>query len=106
MFNLDFKKFIESLNANRVRYLVVGGYADALHGHPRYTKDLEVWVKHNRENGRALINALEAFGMGSLGSSEEDFLIPDQVVQLGYPPNRIDILISISGVAFAECYLK
>jgi len=106
MFNQDFKEFIESLNANLVRYLIVGGYAVALHGHPRYTKDLDVWVECSRENAQALIRALAQFGMGSLGLSEEDFLNPDQVVQLGNPPNRIDILTSISGVEFSECYAR
>jgi hypothetical protein len=104
MFDQDFKEFIGSLNDNHVRYLVVGGYAVAFHGHPRYTKDLDIWVECNRENAQALIQALGQFGMGSLGLSEEDFLVPDQVVQLGYPPNRIDILVSISGVDFSECY--
>jgi hypothetical protein len=87
-----------------VRYLVIGGYAVALHGHPRYTKDLDIWVERSRENAQALLQALAQFGMGSLGLSEEDFLTPDQVVQIGYPPNRIDILVSISGVEFPECF--
>lgn len=104
MFNQDFKEFIESLNANQVRYLVVGGYAVALHGHPRYTKNLDIWVERSRENAQALLQALAQFGMGSLGLTEEDFLEPDQVVQLGYPPNRIDILVMVSGVEFADCY--
>ncbi len=106
MFSQDFKEFIESLNANHVRYLVVGGYAVALHGHPRYTKDLEIWVECNLQNAQALIKALSQFGMGSLGLSEQDFLTPDQVVQLGYPPEKIDILVSISGVEFTECFSK
>jgi hypothetical protein len=106
MFSQDFKEFIESLNANHVRYLVVGGYAVALHGHPRYTKDLDIWVECNNQNAQALMQALSQFGMGSLGLSEQDFLVPDQVVQLGYPPNRIDILVSISGVEFSECFPK
>jgi len=106
MFSQDFKEFIESLNANQVRYLVVGGYAVALHGHPRYTKDLDVWVECNNQNAQALIRALSQFGMGSLGLSERDFLVPEQVVQIGYPPNRIDILVSISGVEFSECFPK
>ncbi len=104
MFNQDFKEFIESLNANQARYLVIGGYAVALHGHPRYTKDLDVWVEQSRENAQALIQALEQFGMGSLGLTADDFSVPDQVVQLGYPPNRIDILGTVSGVEFADCY--
>ncbi len=106
MFNQDFKEFIALLNRNKVRYLVVGGYALALHGHPRYTKDLDVWVECSRKNAGSLLRALSQFGMGSLGLSEGDFLVPDQVVQLGYPPNRIDILLAASGVEFRECYPK
>ena len=104
MFNQDFKEFIESLNAKEVKYLIVGGYAVALHGYPRYTKDLDVWVECSPENAEAILMALEQFGMESLGLKAEDFLEPDQVIQIGYPPNRIDILLSISGVEFAECY--
>ncbi len=104
MFNQDFKEFFESLNDNHVRYLVVGGYAVAFHGHPRFTKDIDIWVDRSIENSHALILAIEQFGMGSLGLKEEDFLNPDQVVQIGYPPDRIDILVSITGVEFSECY--
>ena len=65
--NPDFKEFIRSLNANRVRYLVVGGYAVAFHGHPRYTKDMDVWLDLNQENAERVIQALEQFGFGALG---------------------------------------
>jgi predicted nucleotidyltransferase len=102
--NQDFREFIQSLNDNRVRYLVVGGYAVALHGHPRYTKDIDVWIEMSRENAENLIKALEQFGFGALGLSEADFLVPDQVIQLGQPPNRIDLLVTLSGVDFAPCY--
>ncbi len=104
MFNQDFREFIESLNANQVRYLIIGGYAVALHGHPRYTKDLDVWVERSLDNAQALLRALEQFGMGSLGLTTDDFLIPNQVVQLGYPPNRIDLLVTVSGVEFTDCF--
>ncbi len=104
MLNQDFKEFIRSLNDNRVRYLVVGGYAVALHGHPRYTKDVDVWIEMSSENAANMIKALEQFGFGSLGLKEIDFLIPDQVVQLGQPSNRIDLLVNLSGVDFATCY--
>ena len=103
MLSRDFKEFTESLNENDVRYLVVGGYAVALHGHPRYTKDLDVWIGFERENLSKLIEALDDFGFGSLGLSIADFE-PDQIVQLGYPPNRIDILVSLEGVDFDTCY--
>jgi len=106
MLNRDFKEFIELLNVNQVRYLVVGGYAVALHGYPRHTKHLDIWIDLSRGNARVLLKALDQFGMGSLGLKEEDFLVPEQVVQLGYPPNRIDILVSISGVDFTMCYAK
>lgn len=67
MLNPDFKEFIELLNANRVRYLVVGGYAVALHGYPRYTKDMDIWIERTPENAARLLKALEQFGFASLG---------------------------------------
>ena len=104
MLNPDFKDFVASLNASGARYLVVGGYAVALHGHPRYTKDIDVWLEATPENAPRIVKALEAFGFGSLGLTQSDFLIPDQVVQLGFPPNRIDLLTSLTGVDFESCY--
>jgi predicted nucleotidyltransferase len=102
--NRDFREFIQSLNDNHVLYLVVGGYAVALHGHPRYTKDLDVWIAMTPVNAANLIGALAQFGFGSLGLQASDFLVPDQIIQLGYPPNRIDVLTSLPGVEFASCY--
>lgn len=104
MLNPDFSAFVRSLNANGVRYLVVGGYAVAFHGHPRYTKDLDIWIGPERSNAERLVQAMAEFGFGSLGLTAEDFLVPDQVVQLGYPPARIDLLTSIPGVAFDACF--
>lgn len=104
MLNPDFKEFIASLNANKVRYLVVGGYAVALHGYPRYTKDMDIWIERTPENAARLLKALEQFGFASLGLRETDFLEPDQIIQLGYPPRRIDLLTSLPGVEFGECY--
>jgi hypothetical protein len=104
MLNQDFREFIQSLNTNGVRYLVVGGYAVALHGHPRYTKDIDIWIDATYENARRLVQALKDFGFASLGLQVEDFLVPSQVIQLGYPPARIDLVTSLSGVEFADCY--
>lgn len=104
MLNQDFKEFIQSLNDNLVRYLVVGGYAVAFHGHPRYTKDIDIWIEMSPENAVSVVKALEQFGFGSLGLQETDFLIPGQVIQLGQPPNRIDLLCTVSGVDFSACY--
>ncbi len=104
MLTKDFKEFIESLNKNRVRYLVVGGYAVAFHGHPRYTKDLDVWVELTPENADNILKALEQFGLGSLDLSQDDFMEADQVIQLGYPPNRIDIMTSLKDLSFHDCF--
>ena len=77
------KEFIELLNGHNVRYMVVGGYAVAFHGYPRYTKDLDVWIERSPENADNVIKALEEFGFGSLGLKREDFLEADQIIQLG-----------------------
>lgn len=77
MLNPDFKEFIQSLNSDNVRYLVVGGYAVALHGYPRYTKDLDIWIELSIENTTNIIKALDQFGFSSLGLARTDFLVPD-----------------------------
>jgi predicted nucleotidyltransferase len=104
MLNQDFKEFIQLLNDNQVKYLVIGGYAVAIHGHPRYTKDLDIWIEMSPVNAQKLMTALTAFGFGSLGLNAEDFQTPDQIIQLGYPPNRIDLITSPDGIDFPTCY--
>lgn len=106
MLNQDFKEFVQSLNDNNVRYLVIGGYAVAFHGHPRYTKDLDVWIELSQANAERMIKALGQFGFASLGLQGKDFVDPKQVIQLGYPPNRIDILTELVGVDFEKCYAQ
>lgn len=103
-FDRDFKEFLECLAARDVRFLVVGGYAVAAHGHPRYTGDLDLWVWTGEENAESLLMALGDFGFGSVGLVAADFTEPGRVVQLGYPPVRIDLLTSIDGVEFVACY--
>jgi hypothetical protein len=102
--NQDFYEFFESLDRRNVRFLVVGGYAMAAHGHPRFTKDLDVWVWMDPSNARATVAALTDFGFGSLDLTAEDFQERDTVVQLGYPPQRIDLLTTPDGVDFADCW--
>lgn len=104
MLSRDFKEFAELLNSGGVEYLVVGGYALAAHGHPRYTGDLDLWLRVTPDNLARLLVALDAFGFGSLGLKESDFESPDAVIQLGYPPGRIDLLSGIDGVEFEACY--
>jgi hypothetical protein len=104
MLTSDFKEFAELLNSSGVEYLVVGGYALAAYGHPRYTGDLDFWIGSNEGNADRVLAALSQFGFGGLGITKEDLAKPDQVIQLGYPPGRIDLLTSIDGVSFADCY--
>jgi len=100
--NKDFKEFIQLLSAHKVRYMVVGGYAVAAHGHPRYTKDLDIWVEVDIQNAQKIEAALHEFGFPFLSAA--DFMTPGEFVQLGYPPNRIDIITSCEGVEFDTCY--
>lgn len=100
----DFKEFIKSLNDNDVRYLIVGGYAVSFHGHPRYTKDLDIWIRIDKHNAEKVVQALDQFGFASLDLVLADFLEPDTTIQLGYPPNRIDLLMGLTGVDFDTCY--
>ncbi len=104
MLNNEFREFIELLNKNDVEYLIVGGYAVAFHGHPRYTKDIDIWVKPEADNAHKILKALEEFGFGSLGLKVTDFLESRQIIQLGFPPNRIDLLTTITGVDFDVCF--
>lgn len=98
----DFRELLASFNAGGVEYLLVGGYALAHHGAPRYTGDLDLLVRATPENAQRVLAALEAFGFGSLGLTAGDFCAPDRVVQLGHPPVRIDLLTSLDGVSWEE----
>ena len=98
----DFKEFIELLNAHNVDFIIVGGYALAYHGAPRYTGDIDVFVKPDSNNSRRIIKVLEEFGFSTLELSIDDFQKTDSVVQLGLPPVRIDIITSISGVSWEQ----
>jgi predicted nucleotidyltransferase len=102
----NFKEFITLLNEHEVKYLLIGGYAVALHGHPRYTGDIDFWIWTNPENAQKVLKTLKDFGFGSLPFDESDFLNPATVVQLGYPPLRIDLTMSISGVPDFETAYK
>jgi len=100
----DLSEFIGLLNSHRVEYLVVGGHAVAFHGHPRFTGDIDLLIRPTRENAEAVLRVLREFGFGSLQVEPVDLTLPGRVVQLGRPPNRIDLLTSISGVTFAEAW--
>jgi hypothetical protein len=100
----DLREFVALLNSRNVEFVVVGAHALAFHGHPRYTGDLDLLVRPSLENGRRVATALVDFGFASFGLTEDNFANPDQIIQLGYPPNRIDLLTSISGITFDEVW--
>jgi hypothetical protein len=102
----DFKELLELFNAHKVQYLIVGGYALAYYGVPRYTGDIDIFVKSEAQNASYILKALDDFGFGSAGLKKEDFIKTENIIQLGYPPVRIDIITSISGVSFDDAYKK
>jgi len=97
----DYKDFISALNNSNVRYVIVGAYALAFHGHPRATGDIDIWIQPERGNVTALLAALREYGFESLHLTEEDILSGD-VIQLGYAPVRIDLLTTLSGLTNEE----
>lgn len=100
----DFKELLALFNAHRVEYIIVGAYALACHGAPRFTGDLDVYVRPTVDNAHQILAALDAFGFGSLGLTVADILKPDMVIQLGVPPVRIDLLTSLSGLTWEEAW--
>jgi len=99
----DFLDFIKALNTNHVDYVIVGAFALAYLGYPRYTGDMDIWIRPSGPNARALIQALKDFGMGSLSLTEHDIL-SGKVIQIGYPPVRIDLLTSLDGLSAEEVW--
>jgi hypothetical protein len=100
----DLREFVELLNALNVRYMVVGAFAVAYHGYPRFTADIDLFIERSPENAERLVNVIRQFGFADLSLSVEDFLREDQVIQLGVAPNRIDLLTFLSGVSFQEAW--
>ncbi len=98
----DWREFLELLNSRGVDYVIVGAHSLALHGRPRYTGDLDILVRSPAENARILVDLLNQFGFGQSGFEELDFLKPEQLIQLGRVPIRIDLLTSSSEEAFAS----
>jgi hypothetical protein len=100
----DLREFIELLNSGSVEYAIVGGWALAFHGRPRYTQDIDILIRTSPRNAMRLMIAIDRFGFGSLGLAANDFLTAGQVIQLGQPPNRIDLLTSLTGVSPEEVW--
>ena len=102
----DFEDFIKLLNKHQVEYMIVGGYALAFHGKPRYTGDIDIWIGISNTNATKLLRVISDFGLASLGLEKEDFLKEGYITQIGRPPLRIDIMNSIDGVTFNEAFVR
>jgi len=102
----DFKEFLRLLNAHKVEYLLIGGYAVGYHGYPRATHDMDIWIPIHPNNAKRVVAALRDFGFDMSELSPDLFLQDRRIVRMGVPPLRIEITTAISGVRFKECYAK
>jgi predicted nucleotidyltransferase len=100
----DFKEFLKLLNARKVEYLLIGGYAVGYYGYPRVTADLDIWIAIQPQNADKIVAVLKEFGFDAPDLSTELFLKQNQIIRMGLPPFRIEITTGISGVSFDECY--
>jgi len=100
----DYEEFLKLLNKHKVKYCIVGAYAVALYGYPRYTKDIDILIEPTPKNSKKILNALREFGFNSLKLKINDFTKKGNIIQLGYEPVRIDIITSISGYNFSQIW--
>jgi predicted nucleotidyltransferase len=104
--NSDFRELLRIFADNKVKYLIIGGYAVAKHAEPRYTKDLDIWINNSRKNAELVFQSLKEFDAPLQDISVEDFTIPTLVFQLGIEPSRIDILMGLKDLDFDECWAR
>ena len=102
----DFRDFIKLLNDQKVKYLIVGGYAVGFYSRPKFTQDLDIWIENSEENAQRVQLVLGDFGFGDLEITTKDLTNPDIIVQLGYTPLRIDLMTGVSGLSFSEAFQK
>ena len=102
----DLKEFIASLNSAKVEYLIVGAWSFAFHARPRYTGDLDIFVNPTENNAENIFRALDDFGFGDIGLSQKDLTEPEQIIQLGVVPNRVDLLTGLTGIKFSEAWAE
>ena len=100
----DLREFVECLNANQVEYMIVGALAVSWHGFPRYSADIDFFLRSSQMNAERVLKSIRQFGFASLDITIEDLLTPGRVIQLGHEPNRIDLISAISGVEFEEAW--
>jgi hypothetical protein len=104
MLNEDFSTFVRLCEENSVEYMIVGGYAVAIHGYPRYTGDIDIWYRQTKINCSKIMDVVAAFGFASLQLTANDLMEPEVIIQLGRPPRRIDLVSTIDGVTFDDAY--
>lgn len=102
----DFKELLQLLNSKKIKYLVVGGYAVALYGYPRATGDIDIWIAVSKTNAQKILEAVKEFGFNVPELNEGLFLEKGKNIRMGNPPLRVEILTSIDGVDFSNCYKK
>jgi hypothetical protein len=102
--NSDFEELLSSFNRAEVKYLIVGGHAVMLYTEPRYTKDLDVWIEATAENAAKVFRALAEFGAPLTGLTMDDFAHEGFFYQIGLPPARVDILMSVDGLTFEQAW--
>src|SRR5262245_7855347 len=100
----DFEELLKFLRSRDAKAVIVGAHALAYHAKPRYTKDLDILIEATTENASRVLDALRDFGFGDLNLDMDDFTTPGRIIQLGFPPNRIDLMTSIDGVSFADVW--
>jgi len=100
----DFEEFIELLNRNNVKYMIVGAYALALYAKPRNTGDIDIFVQRDENNTEKILQVLIQFGFEGIGITRSDLLTEGKIIQLGVSPVRIDIMNSIDGINFSDAY--
>ena len=104
--NPDYRDMVECLLREGVDFMLVGGYAVALHGWPRTTFDIDFWIMANPENAKAVMRAITSFGAPLMGLTEADFHRPGMVFQIGTEPQRIDIISAVDGLDYADASLR
>lgn len=104
--NEDYKDILLALSAEKVKFLLVGAYALAVHGYPRATLDMDLWIMPSPENADAVLRALHRFGASLHDLTKEDLQKADTVFQIGVAPRRIDIITSASGLQFEDAYQR
>lgn len=102
----DFREFLLLLDEEQVEYMLIGGWAVGLYGVIRATKDMDIWIALDSDNARRAVRVLERFGFRNGEATEELLMEPGNIIRLGFPPLRIEMMNQIDGVVFDECYSR